>query len=214
MSNDADDLSQQNEVVYNIVTVGDSAVGKTCIVNRFLGRPFAITHLTTIGIDKSTYKIERDGINYVLKFWDTTGQERFANLAGQYFRKADYVCFVYAVNNSKSFDSITKWLNNLKNVNSNSRLRMALIGNKSDLEDERTVTKENGEAKAKELQMTFFETSAKIETGIKECFEFIINEVIEANLDKARKKVQTITLEDVKQKDGKCCGDNKKKNKK
>ena len=159
MSDDPSDES--NEVVYNIVTVGDSAVGKTCIVNRFLGRPFAITHLTTIGIDKSTYKIEKDGINYVLKFWDTTGQERFANLAGQYFRKADYVCFVYAINDTKSFDNINKWLNNLKNVNSNSRLRMALIANKCDLEEERKINKEDGEGKAKELQMSFFETSAR-----------------------------------------------------
>ena len=195
MSFEPSDDSQQNEVVYNIVTVGDSAVGKTCIVNRFLGRPFAVTHLTTIGIDKSTFKTERDGINYVLKFWDTTGQERFANLAGQYFRKADYVCFVYAVNDAKSFDNINKWLGNLKNVNSNSRLRMALIANKCDLESDRKISKEDGEAKAKELQMSFFETSAKLETGIKQCFDFIINDVISANIDKARKKIETITLE-------------------
>jgi small GTP-binding protein len=209
MSDDPSDES--NEVVYNIVTVGDSAVGKTCIVNRFLGRPFAITHLTTIGIDKSTYKIEKDGINYVLKFWDTTGQERFANLAGQYFRKADYVCFVYAINDTKSFDNINKWLNNLKNVNSNSRLRMALIANKCDLEEERKINKEDGEGKAKELQMSFFETSAKMETGIKQCFDFIINDVINANIDKARKKVHTITLENANKNKGGCCAKNKNK---
>ena len=210
MSNDPSDDSQQNEVVYNIVTVGDSAVGKTCIVNRFLGRPFAVTHLTTIGIDKSTYKVEKDGINYVLKFWDTTGQERFANLAGQYFRKADYVCFVYAINDPKSFDNINKWLNNLKNVNTNSRLKMALIANKCDLED-RKINKEDGEAKAKELQMSFFETSAKMDTGIKQCFEFIIDDVITANIDKARKKIHTISLENTNKNKGGCCGKNKNK---
>ena len=206
------DTSQQAEIVYNIVTVGDSSVGKTCILNRFLKRPFISTHLTTIGIDKITHKVERDGINYVLKFWDTTGQERFANLAGQYFRKADYVCFVYAINNKSTFDNVNKWLTNLKNANSNIRLKMALIGNKSDLEDQREISKEECERKANELQMTFFETSAKDNSGIEDCYEYIINTVIEANLDKARKIMQTVSLNDgKKKKDDKCCGGKKEK---
>lgn len=209
MSSDYDD--SQTEIVYNIVTVGDSSVGKTCILNRFLNKPFALTHLTTIGIDKITHKVERDGINYVMKFWDTTGQERFANLAGQYFRKADYVCFVYAINNKASFDNINKWLTNLKNANSNARLKMALIGNKCDLQ-EREVPKEEGEKKAAELGMTFFETSAKDNSGIKECYEFVINSVIEANLDRAKKKMQTVSLEEAKKKKEEgCCGGKKNK---
>ena len=212
MSDDYDN-SQQAEIVYNIVTVGDSSVGKTCILNRFLNRPFVSTHLTTIGIDKITHKVERDGINYVLKFWDTTGQERFANLAGQYFRKADYVCFVYAINNKTTFNNINKWLTNLKNANSNARLKMSLIGNKSDLKEQRQISKEEGETKANELQMKFFETSAKDNSGIKDCYEYIINTVIEANIDRARKIMQTISLNDSKtRKDDKCCaGKNKKK---
>ena len=174
---------------FNIVLVGDSAVGKSCIIGTLLGKPFKEGYITTMGIDKENKNEVVDGIEYCFKIWDTTGQERFAALATNYLRKADGVIFVYAINDRHSFENILSWLELLKKSNSNETLKMSLVGNKVDLEHLRQVSKEEGEALASKLSMVHTETSAKTGAGLQETYKGLVKSIIEAKKGKIEKKL-------------------------
>ena len=94
---------------YSIITVGDAAVGKTCLAQRFIGMKFNESHITTVGIDNMSKKVTKGDKTYLFQIWDTTGQERFASMAKQYLRKAHGVLFVFAYNDKKSYEDIHKW---------------------------------------------------------------------------------------------------------
>ena len=190
--------------VYNIITIGNCAVGKTCLTKRYNGKEFEETHLTTVGLDMTTKTYVKNGKNYNIKFWDTTGQERFASLAKQYLRKAQGVLFVYSIDDKQTYDSIKKWMDMLRSANSKEYIAMALVGNKCDLPQEmRKVTKEEGEQLATELGMKFFETSAKTGVGVNESYDYLIEEIIENNKKIIEQKNSRLGNQE-KKKD-KCC---------
>lgn len=190
---------------YSIITIGDSAVGKTCLAQRFIGMKFNESHITTIGIDNMTKKVQKDDKTFLFQIWDTTGQERFASLAKQYLRKAHGVLFVFAYNDRKSYESIHKWLDILKNANSKIQMCYALLGNKSDLSpEEKKVTKEEGEQLGNELGMNFFDVSAKTGDNIENGFNYLIDRIIETNKDTVEDENSRLRREKKKKKDG-CC---------
>ena len=189
---------------YNIITIGNSAVGKTCLTGRYNGKIFVEAHITTVGLDMTTKTYVKNGKNYNIRFWDTTGQERFASLAKQYLRKAHGVLFVYSINDKQTYDSIKKWMDMLRSANSKEYIAMALVGNKCDLPQEmRKVTKEEGEQLATELGMKFFETSAKTGVGVNESYDYLIEEIIENNKKIIEQKNSRLGNQE-KKKD-KCC---------
>lgn len=190
--------------VYNIITIGNSAVGKTCLTARYNGKMFVDTYITTVGLDMTTKTYVKNGKKYSIKFWDTTGQERFASLAKQYLRKAQGVLFVYSIDDKQTYDSIKKWVDMLRSANSRESIAMALVGNKCDFpQEKRNVTKEEGEKLATELGMKFFETSAKTGVGVNESYDYLIEEMIENNKKTIEQKNSRLgNLE--KKKDG-CC---------
>ena len=193
----------KSKLIFNIILVGDTAVGKTCIISRIVGKPFRDSHITTMGMDKETIPEEFNGIQYSIKIWDTTGQERFASLATNYLKKADGVIFVYAINNKQSFENITKWLELLNKTNNNAALKMSLVANKNDLEDQREVTKEEGETLANKLLMVHSEVSAKTGAGLQEAYKGLVNSIIEVNKGKIEK--ERLTLNKPLKKTKKCC---------
>ena len=156
-----------------------------------------------MGMDKETIHEEFNGIQYSIKLWDTTGQERFASLATNYLKKADGVIFVYAINNKQSFENITKWLELLNKTNNNAALKMSLVANKIDLEDQREVTKEEGETLANKLSMVHSEVSAKTGEGLQEAYKGLVNSIIEVNKGKIEK--ERLTLNKPLKKTKKCC---------
>lgn len=187
---------------YSIITIGDSAVGKTCITNNFFGVEFNAAHITTIGIDNTSKKITKDGKNYLITVWDTTGQERFAQLAKQYLRKAHGVLFVFSYDIKESIGSIKKWLDILKGANNKNTICLALLGNKADLdESEKVVKKEEGEKLAQELNMPFYDVSAKTGQNVQQSFNDLIDAIITAN-------------KGIEEKNGSKIDDNRKKKKK
>lgn len=191
---------------YSIITIGNAAVGKSCLTLRFIDKEFQESYLTTVGLDKLTKKVKKEEGTYFVQFWDTNGQERYAKLASQYLRKAHGVIFVYSVNDLDSFNSIKKWLNIIKEENTKENICMMLIGNKSDVEQsQRKVTHEQGIKLGEELGMTFFETSAKTGDNIKESSDYLINKIIETNKkimeEKKNKKLSRMAKADNK----KCC---------
>lgn len=203
MSNEDGNDKQQDPpgILYNLVLIGSPAVGKTCLFNIWTGETFRDVYITTLGVDKVTLTEERDGVTYNVKVWDTTGQERFASLATKYLRKADGVFFVYAVDDKTTFDEINKWVSIMKDTNSHEKLQKILIANKIDLP--RKVSTEEGETLAKQLGMTYCETSAKDGTGVKDTYKKLVNAVITVNYEKAQKKIFKLKNEK-KKKTSKC----------
>jgi len=158
------------DFLIKLLLIGDSAVGKSCLLLRFCDDAWTPSFITTIGIDFKIRTIELDGKRIKLQIWDTAGQERFRTITTAYYRGAMGILLVYDITNRLSFENIRGWNNNIEQHASDG-VNKILIGNKSDWTDKRTVTSEEGRALADELSMTSFtETSAKVNEGVEEAF--------------------------------------------
>merc|ERR1711972_657344 len=145
------------------------SVGKTSIISQFMYNHFDTSYDATIGIDflAKTHTVGNKTIR--LQLWDTAGQERFRSLIPSYIRDSSVAVVVYDITNANSFQQTTKWIDDVRTERGSDVIIM-LVGNKTDLADKRTVTIEEGEAKAKELDVMFIETSAKVGFNIKGLF--------------------------------------------
>ncbi|KAI6192707.1 Rab-10 [Aphelenchoides besseyi] len=160
---------KQYDLLFKLLLIGDSGVGKTCILYRFSDDAFNTTFISTIGIDFKIKTIELRGKKIKLQIWDTAGQERFHTITTSYYRGAMGIMLVYDITNAKSFDNIAKWLRNIDEHASEEVVKM-LLGNKCDMTDRRVVSKECGERIADDHQIRFLETSAKANINIDRAF--------------------------------------------
>ena len=151
---------------YKLVFLGDIYVGKTSIINQFMYETFDNNYQATIGIDFLSKTIHIGDAPMRLQLWDTAGQERFRSLIPNYIRDSSAAIIVFDLTNSSSFTSLDKWIEDVRNE----RGTDVVIANKADKTDERTVTKENFEAKANQFSAIYAETSAKTGMNIKELF--------------------------------------------
>ncbi|KAF2074936.1 hypothetical protein CYY_003769 [Polysphondylium violaceum] len=154
---------------YKLVFLGDQSVGKTSIITRFMYDTFDITYQATIGIDFLSKTMYLEDRTVRLQLWDTAGQERFRSLIPSYIRDSSVAIVVYDITNRNSFVNTIKWIDDVRNERGNNVVIM-LVGNKTDLADKRQVSMEEGEAKAKEYDIMFTETSAKAGFNIKALF--------------------------------------------
>lgn len=205
--------TEKTDYSLKILTIGESAVGKTNLLLRFTDNKFLKTHLTTIGIDYKSKVIKTSSNHTVkLKIWDTAGQERFKNITQQYYKGANGILLVYDITERNSFDKVKEWMKQIQENTSKDKIGVLLVGNKCDLE-ERQVTYEEGEAIAKEFGILFYETSAYKDINVTETFETLTNEIIskkELDNSKSTNCEKHITLSNnVKVKDKskskKCC---------
>lgn len=169
-----------------IVFVGDTNVGKTCIVSKYVNGIFT-TEGPTIGAAYFTKEIEVDKEKYVLNIWDTAGQECYRYLVPMYYRNASIAILVYDITNKSSFESIQFWIDDIKKVITED-ISFVLCGNKNDLEDQRSVTEADVQAFAENLGLPYMETSALTGYGIAKLFD-LINNIIETN-NIAKKKIE------------------------
>uniref|UniRef100_A0A915LDZ6 Ras-related protein Rab-13 n=1 Tax=Romanomermis culicivorax TaxID=13658 RepID=A0A915LDZ6_ROMCU len=171
---------RQYDLLFKLLLIGDSGVGKTCILYRFSDDTFSSSFISTIGIDFKIKTIEFDGKRIRLQIWDTAGQERFHTITTSYYRGAMGIMLVYDITNTKSFENITKWLRNI-DQHANSDVERMLLANKCDVVDKRVITKERGEQIAREHNLPFLETSAKANINVDKAFydltELILNKV-------------------------------------
>jgi len=154
---------------YKVLVVGEGAVGKTSIATRYTTGGFKESHLMTVGANFMLKNLEMESGDVVrLSIWDTAGQEKFRKVVETYYRGGKGVLLCFDITNRKTFEEIHYWMDTTsKNV---PNAKFILIGNKSDLEDQRVVNKEEGETLANEWGAPYFETSAKLNSGINECF--------------------------------------------
>ncbi|XP_076439231.1 uncharacterized protein LOC143278082 [Babylonia areolata] len=152
-----------------VVVLGSQGVGKTSVVIRYVGGMFTKTVSPTIGASFFTYKMTLDGYRIKLQVWDTAGQERFRSMAPMYYRKANAAMLVYDITSLESFYDIKDWVKELKR-NVDTPITMCLLGNKSDLDSGRKVSREEAAEYATSIDALFFETSALKNTGIEDAF--------------------------------------------
>ena len=166
--------------IIKILTLGDTLVGKSSIVLRFSDNRFDDNQLATIGIDYKTKYIKVKDASVKVLLWDTAGQEKFRNIARQYYKGANGVLLIYDVCDRKSYERIGFWMDELKQNNEIEQLYIILVGNKIDLEEKRVVTREEAEKYAEDNNINYLEVSAKTGEGILDLF----NEVTKGTMDK------------------------------
>ena len=170
-------MSSDSNHTFKILTIGESGVGKTCILRRFVENKFLKSHLATIGIDFRTKVLHVYGKDIKLKIWDTAGQERYHNITSQIYKGADGIILVFDVNEEISFSKIKDWIEQIKSNVSQEEISLILLGNKCDIE-ERAISKEQGQEMANSLNLKYYETSALNGTGINEAFEGLTKEIM------------------------------------
>ena len=174
-----DDEEENNyELLYKIIIIGDAAVGKSNILNRYVKNEFSENIKSTVGVELGIKFIKVKGTNTKIQIWDTAGQERYRAITSSYY-KGSHGCFiVYDITNEKTFNNVEKWYEHVQRE-AGQDISIILVGNKCDKENERQISKEKGQEKAKNLKCAFFETSALSGTNISEIFDELANDIYE-----------------------------------
>ncbi|XP_031135097.2 ras-related protein Rab-15-like isoform X1 [Sander lucioperca] len=163
-----------------LLMLGDSGVGKTCVLRRFTESEFDPSHISTIGVDFKMKTLELDGIRVRVQIWDTAGQERYHTITKQYYRRAQGIIFVYDITSKSSFQHLVKWASDVDEY-AQDKVQRILVGNKCDEELKRQVTKDQGNKLAETYGMEFFETSAFNSMNICESFTRVTELVLQAH---------------------------------
>ncbi|CAB1451433.1 unnamed protein product [Pleuronectes platessa] len=173
-------MAKQYDVLFRLLMLGDSGVGKTCMLRRFTDSEFDPSHISTIGVDFKMKTLEIDGLKVRVQIWDTAGQERYQTITKQYYRRAQGIIFVYDITNQAAFQHIAKWASDVEEYAPN-QVQRILVGNKCDEELRRQVTTEQGSKLAETYEMEFFETSASTSNNIRESFTRLTELVLQAH---------------------------------
>ena len=151
----------QYDISFKIIVIGDSGVGKSCLTTQAVRQNFEEFYTATVGFEFLTFNMRINNNVLKLQIWDTCGQEVYKSLISNFYRNSSLALILYAIDNSDSFRHAETWLNDLKQQ-ANPNVKIFLVGNKSDLEDKRVITKEEGEKFKEEKNLDkFIETSAK-----------------------------------------------------
>uniref|UniRef100_A0AAV2KH28 small monomeric GTPase n=1 Tax=Knipowitschia caucasica TaxID=637954 RepID=A0AAV2KH28_KNICA len=170
-------INEYYDISFKVMLLGDSAVGKTCVLVRFKDGAFlGGNFIATVGIDFRNKVLDVDNFKVKLQIWDTAGQERFRSVTHAYYRDAQALLLLYDITNKSSFDNIRAWLTEIHEYAQKDVVIM-LLGNKADLAAERVVKTEEGEKLAKEYGVPFMETSAKTGVNVELSFHAIAREL-------------------------------------
>ncbi|XP_004487032.1 ras-related protein RABE1c-like [Cicer arietinum] len=165
------------DYLIKLLLIGDSGVGKSCLLLRFSDGSFTTNFITTLGIDYKNRAIQLDGKKMMIQVWDTAGQERFRTITNTYYRGAMGVLLVYDVTDEFSFNNIKNWMHSIEQYASDN-VNKILVGNKADMnERKRAVPTSKGQALADEYGIKFFETSAKTNLNVDKVFFSIVKDI-------------------------------------
>ena len=182
----------KEEFKLKIVVVGDSGVGKTNLIKRFISNEFSENFKATIGVEfmSKTYRINKH--LFKVEIWDTAGQERYKSITAVYYKGAKGALVVYDTTDKSTFDNIDKWMLEIKDKTSKD-IKLMIVGNKIDLKDEREVKNEEAMKKAESLRIPLMEASALDSTNVKEVFYDLLKEIykdMKDNLNNPENKYQ------------------------
>ncbi|XP_037411253.1 GTP-binding protein YPTM2-like [Triticum dicoccoides] len=162
-------MNPEYDYLFKLLLIGDSGVGKSCLLLRFADDSYLDSYISTIGVDFKIRTVEQDGKTIKLQIWDTAGQERFRTITSSYYRGAHGIIIVYDVTDQDSFNNVKQWLNEIDRYASEN-VNKLLVGNKCDLADKRAVSYETAKAFADEIGIPFMETSAKNALNVEQAF--------------------------------------------
>ncbi len=207
---DSSDIKEDYKL--KVVIVGDSGVGKTNLIKRFVTNSFNQNSKATVGVEflSKSYRIN-DQV-FKIEMWDTAGQERYKSITAAYYKGAKGALIVYDITQKTTFENISKWMTEIKEKSSKD-MKVMIIGNKTDLKDERQVTTEEASLKAQDLGAPIMETSALDASNVKEAFYDLMKEmykeirkkldIVESQAETGKEGVQLDTNEEQKKKS--CC---------
>ena len=207
---DSSDIKEDYKL--KVVIVGDSGVGKTNLIKRFVTNSFNQNSKATVGVEflSKSYRIN-DQV-FKIEMWDTAGQERYKSITAAYYKGAKGALIVYDITQKTTFENISKWMTEIKEKSSKD-MKVMIIGNKTDLKDERQVTTEEASLKAQDLGAPIMETSALDASNVKEVFYDLMKEmykeirkkldIVESQAETGKEGVQLDTNEEQKKKS--CC---------
>ena len=201
-------MSKKKFEELKLLTLGDSSVGKSSFIVKYIDDKFTYSYIATLGLDFKQKKIQlKSGENVRLRIFDTAGQERFKSISINFIKKANGILLLYDVTNKFSFQSVNRWMESIKEA-AGEKISVILIGNKCDLEKEREVSKEEGEEKAKQFNLPFYETSCKEGININEVFETLAEDILSKTSHNIGSNGEKITKEKASKKNDKnkgCC---------
>ena len=203
--------SDEYEFIFKVLLLGNSNVGKSSLFLRFVDDIWNDTFVPTIGVDFKIKTFDIDEKKIKMQIWDTAGQERFKNIIASYYRGAHGILLIYDVTDKDSFKNLSNWLIEIEK-NASKNVLKVLIGNKTDLEDKRVITYNQGKEFADTYGLKFIETSAKKNLNVTEAFETLGRELMQASEDKKitkqrqNKKISVAKAQDldIEKKKG-CC---------
>ena len=205
MAEQDDDDSPFDEKI-KIMVIGEIRVGKTALIKKYTSNIFGGDYLTTVGIDFQEKTLDIDGKKVRMQIWDTAGEERFRNIAKNYFVQANGFLIVYDISCKDSFEKVKFWYEQIK-LNAPKNIKYILVGNKCDLEEIREVQKEEGINLSKEYECNFFETSAKEGINVNEIFQTLVDNIIKdiKNNGILNRRSSQVLKKNTKQKKKSCC---------
>uniref|UniRef100_A0A1A8KQM6 small monomeric GTPase n=2 Tax=Nothobranchius TaxID=28779 RepID=A0A1A8KQM6_NOTKU len=162
------------DLLFKLLLIGDSGVGKTCVLFRFSDDAFNTTFISTIGIDFKIKTVELQGKKIKLQIWDTAGQERYRTITTAYYRGAMGFILMYDITNEESFNAVQDWATQIKTY-SWDNAQVIMVGNKCDMDQERVVPHEKGKHLADQLGFEYYEASAKENINVRQVFERLVD---------------------------------------
>ncbi|GME67646.1 hypothetical protein B5S28_g4838 [[Candida] boidinii] len=162
-------MNNEYDYLFKLLLIGDSGVGKSCLLLRFAEDTYTQDYISTIGVDFKIRTIELDGKTIKLQIWDTAGQERFRTITSSYYRGAHGIIIVYDVTDQESFNNVNQWLQEIDRYATSGVMKL-LVGNKCDLTDKKVVDYAVAKEFADSRGIKFLETSAAESTNVEQAF--------------------------------------------
>jgi len=169
-------MSTEYDYLFKLLLIGDSGVGKSCLLLRFADDTYTDSYISTIGVDFKIRTVELDGKTCKLQIWDTAGQERFRTITSSYYRGAHGIIIVYDVTDNESFNNVRQWLQEIDRYASEN-VNKLLVGNKCDIKDKKVVEHDSADQFATSVGMKFLETSAKNSHNVEQAFLTMATEI-------------------------------------
>ena len=169
-------MNSEYDYLFKLLLIGDSGVGKSCLLLRFADDTYTESYISTIGVDFKSRTVKLDGKTIKLQIWDTAGQERFRTITPSYYRGTHGIIVVFDVTDQESFDNVKQWLHEIDRYAS-ADVKKLLVANKIDLASKRAVPAEQAAAFAESLGVEYFETSAKNDINVSGMFTAIAREI-------------------------------------
>ena len=187
---------EEYDYIFKVLLIGNSDVGKSSLILRYVDQIWNDVFVPTIGVDFKVKSLQIDNKRVKMQIWDTAGQERFRNVISSYFKGAHGILLIYDITARDSFKELENWLGEVER-NATPQVLKILIGNKCDLDEQRQITVDEGEAFAARNGMKFIETSAKNNTNVNEAFEALAKIMVESSNKKnvIKKKKKTIKVD-------------------